>query len=719
MKKIYFVLLLCVAALFSANAQSAEAVALKDLNYRFIGKLPATLEDAFTTTDPVLAEGIGQYNYKGYIAKGYAFSLTAKSDVTVRLVKKASMYPVLVLLDANYEPIQRNTGADSGNCVVARLDVGTYYVVALFNGTISADMSYTLSIKEETNAKLMKELTYTPVTNFADTLKDSITVAQPYLLDGRIAARAKGYSMQLAAGDLFEIGVTKHERDLYMFLLDKSYNVVAVNDDDHSGDYSDSHIVFEAPTAGTYNLVVTTYSMDVDHSTYELVFSKGKLTAYYIDPENGDDAGTGITPARPLKTLDAAVDKSKGRGIYYLMSDYQFGMTGYDIEVVNAKLYPYQKNIRLSNVDGYNEPFIYSSYGLTVGEAQGQYSFTADSITLDEYLFNAEYGTLELNNFKMSQAKVYGGLYASNLKINNCEFKNNEIGDELFYINDEVQNSDSYVKNTTVKDCQINYGLLSIYGYSSSQPPFTVEIENCQFTNNTFKHDNPLYVSYAANLHLKSGAWQYNTLTEVPTDYSFSAKLNKASMAGAYVGSNSTITLYSGFTMDVNNFILVDPTSYVNLVENLNGDKVATILPIVRDYSDILLGYEEGRQVLTGSRSLLASNYQKFALAQMDDDIWYLRADGKIYLTPVGIKEDVLASTVIYPNPVTDQMTVRMANVDVTDLTVIDAFGRIVMTSKVSGDTEILNLSNLSSGMYFVQFRDHNTILGTQKIIKR
>ena len=64
-------------------------------------------------------------------------------------------------------------------------------------------------------------------------------------------------------------------------------------------------------------------------------------------------------------------------------------------------------------------------------------------------------------------------------------------------------------------------------------------------------------------------------------------------------------------------------------------------------------------------------------------------------------------------------MTVRISNVDVTDLTVIDAYGRIVMTSKVSGDTEILNLSNLSSGMYFVQFRDHNTILGTQKIIKK
>ena len=56
MKKLYFVIMLCVAALFSANAQSAEAVSVKDLNYRFISKLPFTIEDALTSDDPVLSD---------------------------------------------------------------------------------------------------------------------------------------------------------------------------------------------------------------------------------------------------------------------------------------------------------------------------------------------------------------------------------------------------------------------------------------------------------------------------------------------------------------------------------------------------------------------------------------------------------------------------------------------------------------------------------------
>lgn len=73
----------CVAALFSANAQSAESVSVKDLNYRFISKMPAILEESFTTADPTLAD----YD-KGKVVKGYAFSLTTKMDVTIRLTEK-------------------------------------------------------------------------------------------------------------------------------------------------------------------------------------------------------------------------------------------------------------------------------------------------------------------------------------------------------------------------------------------------------------------------------------------------------------------------------------------------------------------------------------------------------------------------------------------------------------------------------------------------------
>ena len=252
MKKLYFVIMLCVAALFSANAQSAEKVSVKDLNYRFISKLPFTLEDALTSADPILADV-----RENRAAKGYALSVTAKTDICVQMTKITKFDTYMLLLDANYELMTYNYEAYSGSCIVARLDPGTYYIIAtLYSSTdITSDLKYTFSVKETTAAKLMKELAYKPVTNFTDTLKDSITVAEPYLLDGRMGSRAKGYSVQLAAGDVFDAAVVESNDDMYMFLLDKDYNVIASNDDNFAPAGGDAHILYEATAAGTYTIV--------------------------------------------------------------------------------------------------------------------------------------------------------------------------------------------------------------------------------------------------------------------------------------------------------------------------------------------------------------------------------------------------------------------------------------------------------------------------------
>ena len=172
MKKLYFVIMLCVAALFSANAQSAETVSVKDLNYRFISKLPFTIEDALTSADPILAD-----MDEGHAAKGYALTLTAKTDLCIRLTKitTSSFDPDLYLLNDKYEKVAYNDVSDSGSCIVARLEAGTYYIVAVQNSknAITSDLKYTLSVSE-TAGKLMKELTYKPITHFPDTVVDTI-----------------------------------------------------------------------------------------------------------------------------------------------------------------------------------------------------------------------------------------------------------------------------------------------------------------------------------------------------------------------------------------------------------------------------------------------------------------------------------------------------------------------------------------------------------------
>jgi hypothetical protein len=710
MKKLYFVIMLCVAALFSANAQSAETVSVKDLNYRFISKLPFTIEDAITSTDPILAD-----MDEGHAAKGYAFTLTAKTDLCIRLTRitTSQFDPEIFLLNDKYEEVTSNDQSDSGSCIVARLDAGTYYIIAVQNSStaITSDKKYTLSVSE-TAGKLMKELTYKPITHFPDTVMDTIAVEMPYLLDGRAGCRAFGYSVSLAANEIIKAGVVAKDIDMYMFLLDKNYNVVVSSDYDWSGDYKDASIIYQAPTAGTYYFVLTSYTVDLSRGGFAVAFDKAEMKTYYIDPVNGDDAATGITPARPVKTLDAAIDQSKGIGTYYLMNDYELGMTGYSAEFVVAKIYPYQKNIRLSIAKDFDEVLLQSSSALTLGDAQGSNYFIMDSVTTTALYAFLSYGRLELNNVKISHSEFSDYVFLTqDIATNNCEFKNVKAG-TLFMQNPFMEGVGFALKNTNIQECQLENALALVF---SSGTPYDAWLENCQITNNTFEGGG--LMASRVNLNLKGGSWQYNTLTEIP-DVSFKAKLNKANLAGIVAAEGTTIMLSKDYVMDINNFIVLDETSLIYVNDNYTSNQVATILPMKNTDSDDL-GYEEGRQVLTGTRNMLNANYQKFALAQVADDIWYLRADGKIYLTPVGIKENVLANTVIYPNPVTDMATVSIANVEVTDLAIIDAYGRLVMSSKVSGDTETLNLSGLSSGLYFVQFRDHNTILGTQKIIKK
>ncbi|MFN6378508.1 MAG: T9SS type A sorting domain-containing protein [Flavobacteriales bacterium] len=68
----------------------------------------------------------------------------------------------------------------------------------------------------------------------------------------------------------------------------------------------------------------------------------------------------------------------------------------------------------------------------------------------------------------------------------------------------------------------------------------------------------------------------------------------------------------------------------------------------------------------------------------------------------------------LYPNPATDMVTVRAdwGDEKITDVVLLDSFGRILKTENVSLTGSVVYVlelpSNLSSGMYFIQFRGMN-----------
>jgi hypothetical protein len=73
----------------------------------------------------------------------------------------------------------------------------------------------------------------------------------------------------------------------------------------------------------------------------------------------------------------------------------------------------------------------------------------------------------------------------------------------------------------------------------------------------------------------------------------------------------------------------------------------------------------------------------------------------------------------IFPNPANDNILVKSANA-ISSLIIYDVTGKQVEKIKLNGASEAsINISNLSSQLYFVQFNHTNGSLSTSKLFKR
>ncbi|GIZ09761.1 carbohydrate-binding protein [Flavobacterium sp. UMI-01] len=70
----------------------------------------------------------------------------------------------------------------------------------------------------------------------------------------------------------------------------------------------------------------------------------------------------------------------------------------------------------------------------------------------------------------------------------------------------------------------------------------------------------------------------------------------------------------------------------------------------------------------------------------------------------------------IYPNPVTDLL--RIANSENANVQLSDSLGRIILTQKMSSNSESIDMSKMGSGIYFVKIDTGEKVI-TKKIIKK
>jgi hypothetical protein len=71
----------------------------------------------------------------------------------------------------------------------------------------------------------------------------------------------------------------------------------------------------------------------------------------------------------------------------------------------------------------------------------------------------------------------------------------------------------------------------------------------------------------------------------------------------------------------------------------------------------------------------------------------------------------------IYPNPATDKISVRLGDCKDYSCEVLDAQGRVIISTTTAG-SQVIDLSKLTSGIYFVRVISDAVVSSPKKIIK-
>ncbi|MCR5554739.1 MAG: T9SS type A sorting domain-containing protein [Bacteroidales bacterium] len=706
MKRIFTILaVFFVVGVFTSKAQSpSDSSYVRDLNYTFfnMSSLPNSITDSLANGSKILKD-----LREGKRGKGYAITVNFNTYLDIQLVSGAGGWDsYLFLLDANFQEVAYNDdwngmGTSSyGSRITHEVTAGQYYIVVSEFSKNTTNRPYTLTV-DTISVTPINQLTFTPV-SLPFSIQDTFRTDDPTIVIYNTPCIAKGYSFQGTQGKFLMF-----DEDSTMgmdggILLDKDYNEIMLNS------------VMKFSYTGTYYLVLVSTKAP---QAFSIKAEQIDMPTLYVDGVNGDDSRNGLTAGTAIKTLDTAIARTKGIGKYLLTDDYTFN-NQYELEVYYAEVYPYEKDINLK-ISANCEEDIFEIYGMMIfGENGSDYYFIIDSNSSNgfyDFLDADHYGTtLEVNNLKIRNSYIPNTIFwGDSIILRNCEFTNDTIEDYFVGIEENAYNSLKLI------NCNISQNIFKDYFIAQDYDSMEVTLENTIVSGNTFSEDYPVYL-YAAKINLTSGNWRNNNLTA--NYYSNgNPNLNSQNCAGIWAIEGTIVNIGAGFTMDVNNYLCLDSTSLINVDKNLTGPVVAQVYPCRYDNSDYKYygDYYEGRPMLIGSA--VANNFQKFSVAQADNNsLWYLHSDGKLYTTvdPNGIAQAEVSEVRMYPNPAADRVTIDLQNTTANKIRMVDLYGRIVVEQDVDGQMEVIDLSHLANGMYFVQICNNGKVTATRKLMK-
>ena len=92
----------------------------------------------------------------------------------------------------------------------------------------------------------------------------------------------------------------------------------------------------------------------------------------------------------------------------------------------------------------------------------------------------------------------------------------------------------------------------------------------------------------------------------------------------------------------------------------------------------------------------------------------------EIYVT-TGVNQTAInLEMIVYPNPTTNYLTLKVENEHIERLTyqVIDLQGKVIQNKKVTADNTIIKMEALPKATYFLKVTDNNKTVKTFKVIK-
>jgi hypothetical protein len=88
--------------------------------------------------------------------------------------------------------------------------------------------------------------------------------------------------------------------------------------------------------------------------------------------------------------------------------------------------------------------------------------------------------------------------------------------------------------------------------------------------------------------------------------------------------------------------------------------------------------------------------------------------------TTVGINEtSINLEMSVYPNPTTDYLTLKVADLETLNFQLIDLQGKVIANKKVTNATTIIKMEELPKATYLLKVTNNKQVVKTFKIIKQ